>query len=921
MKLNPVLKKIIFAAFLGLFSTIYLIQHQEEFKSIVKEKIQKAFKETFICNINCEIKSINLFLPSLELKNVIVKDIDNNSKWQWECKNLKLHCSWIDYIFSKKFRGSIELDNVKIESDYRNGNLAIYKHINQLLLTDTTNFPLEIRGIKLNKSCFNVNAPENKLNGTFCFGLQSKLINNNISAEIFLTNGKILKNDFIHCNNLSGKLLLNCLSSKQGKDISVTTDGSFDLPILNEEINKCFFVGKFEKNNGTFQISTIDEKLLIGPIKIFTENGDTNFDINLQTPISFIPKFITLPFDIPINGNCNLHITSSLNNFNKNMTGTCIINDIKYKNLPLLLANELKIKFQKKDSLWDGKINLENNEKYQILGNFNFDEKQFKGSANLSNNNKIFLDNSKDWIIDSKKLKVNINLTNNFNINADYSCNCCNSKIEQEISSSGKIDISNKCLKALGNFNSQQYILDCKLMPTFSIQNFSYKNEKGEECINIKSNETNSNKFNAIINYQYIKNWLSDLIQLNLTGNGIIKIDGNFSKNKIEGNISMINGNILIPSTYNIVNGLTGLLTYNILKRNLKIQDLIISLYKGKIECPEATIIFDENNIVVPSYIHCPLLLKNCFINWKNDLFASISGNIIFQKKQKENLQSNGYLIIEEAQVKNNIFSTEFRKKFIKDGNLPSMNKTNDIDLNFSIVSRRPIKINAYYFNGNAQVDLKIKNTISNPSLYGSIDLTSGKLYFPYKELNIVSGSIHILPGQMNDPLINLVAKNKLRKYLITMSLTGSAQNPHIIFESSPPLSEEQIGTLLVVGSEKISLGAAIPALIVENVKNIILGSTRTHLKIEKYLKAILKPFKHIRIVPSFSDEAGSRGLKGEIEVEVGDKLRANIQKNFSSPENARFEIDYDCTDQITLRGIKDERGDLGGEIEMRWKF
>ncbi len=31
--------------------------------------------------------------------------------------------------------------------------------------------------------------------------------------------------------------------------------------------------------------------------------------------------------------------------------------------------------------------------------------------------------------------------------------------------------------------------------------------------------------------------------------------------------------------------------------------------------------------------------------------------------------------------------------------------------------------------------------------------------------------------------------------------------------------------------------------------------------------------------------------------------------------------VEYFFADDIAIRGIRDERGDLGGEIEMRWKF
>ena len=146
-------------------------------------------------------------------------------------------------------------------------------------------------------------------------------------------------------------------------------------------------------------------------------------------------------------------------------------------------------------------------------------------------------------------------------------------------------------------------------------------------------------------------------------------------------------------------------------------------------------------------------------------------------------------------------------------------------------------------------------------------------------------------------------------------------QHPTISFESTPPLTEEQIITLLLAGSEEGSLSLAMPALIMQKVQNVIFGPEQSALKLEGYFKSLLEPLKHIRFIPGFSDQSGRGGFRGSIEIDVNDQLRAMIQKNFSLTEDIKFEVEYFFSDDITIRGIRDERADFGGEIEMRWKF
>ena len=82
-----------------------------------------------------------------------------------------------------------------------------------------------------------------------------------------------------------------------------------------------------------------------------------------------------------------------------------------------------------------------------------------------------------------------------------------------------------------------------------------------------------------------------------------------------------------------------------------------------------------------------------------------------------------------------------------------------------------------------------------------------------------------------------------------------------------------------------------------------------------------LKPFERISFIPRFTDQTGRGGLKGIIEVDVNDRLRASVEKNFSLSENASAEVEYLLSDDVSLKVNKDDRSDLGAELEMRFKF
>ena len=86
------------------------------------------------------------------------------------------------------------------------------------------------------------------------------------------------------------------------------------------------------------------------------------------------------------------------------------------------------------------------------------------------------------------------------------------------------------------------------------------------------------------------------------------------------------------------------------------------------------------------------------------------------------------------------------------------------------------------------------------PQLTGSIKLDSGHIKFLRTKLYFEYGKVQFISNQMNDPIIDLIARNRINKYQITLQATGSLQKPIILLESNPELTEEQILGLLYPG-------------------------------------------------------------------------------------------------------------------------
>jgi hypothetical protein len=231
------------------------------------------------------------------------------------------------------------------------------------------------------------------------------------------------------------------------------------------------------------------------------------------------------------------------------------------------------------------------------------------------------------------------------------------------------------------------------------------------------------------------------------------------------------------------------------------------------------------------------------------------------------------------------------------------------------------VRVKTPFLETAVRVNVHVGNTFKDPVVTGAVNLLSGHLAFPYRPLYISKGTIYFLPHQLHDPSIELIAKNKIKKYDVELQVTGSLQNHQISLDASPTLTEEQAVALLLVGSEEESLNVVMPALIMQNLQTIVFGYDQSARAVDKVFASLLQPFNHIHVLPSFSDKTGRGGLRGAIEIDVNDRWRALIQKNFNLTEDMRIEVEYLVSDDISVRAVANERRDVGAEVEMKWKF
>jgi hypothetical protein len=938
--------KLIFSIFLGVSISFVIIQNNKDFKQLVQEKLTQSIKQSLVgCEVECQVESINLFFPKIVLDLLKVGPKSNcekkfgqnfadkneglssskgfyNKTFGWECRKLEIGFSIIDFMLGGVIDIHINVQNLKIKSfmikDGKHFSLTVWPSIMGLFSGTSIEVPTLLKSFSVNRGEIFIEEESDGHDLSVVFSSITKNISGNYKTKISFFDGCMSAYSKKIYDKLSGSAGLDFFYKAQSLYFNLDCKCAVNLQFLSGN-KTCFITGKWQEDQGFFDFTSQDKAFTFSPVKFYFVNNNLYVDFGFEGDIGDLYDLL-IAKKSDFSGKSYGKACLEFGDFGFGLTGNIKLENFKHKDIDICSLASLTFKNNKADHV--GSISILRNDGLVFNGDFNYDINKNNFSCDFINESEFKLPFLSNWKILPKSSRLKIYGLNGSVINGIAgSCSFCanNKATNSRVNISGDLTFKDNVFNVNGKFDDKKYELSFVTFPDINLKKFIYNDTSGVTLLSINALEGDENKFNGFVKFQFLKFFIKNYFDYELLGDGDLKFYGMRKKDNFLLELNFQNGSVSFSNFYNFLNNFKISCKFDPYKKIIVAKNSIINLHKGFITSKKSVIKFDDSFNI--NYIYAPFIFNNCFINLKSDLFALLSGRMLLSKENNDCPLLKGLAIIERAHLKKNIFSEDERKKYFKGASAPTNNFLQDCACNISVVTKDPVKINTDFINTSANLDLVIKNKIFDPQLSGKIDFVAGSLAFPYKPLNITKGSMYFLQHQSSDPLIELVASNKINKYNVTMYVSGSMQNYNISFESSPPLSEEQIIALLIAGSAQESLNVIAPAIIMQSVKDSLFGSGESKFLGKNYLGKILKPFKNVRIVPSFVDQTGRGGLRGTLEVDLGERARASVQKNFSLSEDTRFELEYLLADDVSIRGVRRENGDIGGEVEMRWKL
>jgi outer membrane protein insertion porin family len=390
-----------------------------------------------------------------------------------------------------------------------------------------------------------------------------------------------------------------------------------------------------------------------------------------------------------------------------------------------------------------------------------------------------------------------------------------------------------------------------------------------------------------------------------LAGSGTIvfelNIGGTIKDMEWNGKIEVTNNNLQFGASGLFMNQLNCVAAIS--NRNLVIERLTGNLNGGTIEMKG---LIGLENKKQPS-ANLQLQLADINLDFPKGLFTNLSGQLNLLAVDKEylikgNLAMNGGKYNESFNVGSYLYEFLFnRKEIVIESEGADLKKR--IKLNVTLQTPQALVVDNNVCRSELNAELTVGGTYFQPHLSGRIYVKEGgNIFFGNRIFSIEKGQINFINPNFIEPDFNIASSTQIGIYDIKLTLNGTPRTFIASFSSAPPLSEQNIVSLLATGKAPDDLSGSMLYETGNTAMNYI-GYAVTG-KLEELIKKNLN-LQSFRIDGSLLSAKEDPGAKITIGKSITPELELTYSQGLRQTQNPTWMLNYKPVKSLNFQGIQ----------------
>jgi translocation and assembly module TamB len=243
----------------------------------------------------------------------------------------------------------------------------------------------------------------------------------------------------------------------------------------------------------------------------------------------------------------------------------------------------------------------------------------------------------------------------------------------------------------------------------------------------------------------------------------------------------------------------------------------------------------------------------------------------------------------------------------------------NNLHLEVRILSTPELTVETSLAKLSGDVDLRLRGTAARPVLLGRINIAEGDIKLAGTKYHLERGDITFIDPVRIDPVLDVEATTRVRDYDITIGLHGTMERLNTTYRSDPPLSSDDIISLLAFGKTQTEnamgsttsspgLGAGAGGVLLSSALNSTMNN-----RVSKLFGS-----SSIRINPSVGGVDNDPNARLTIEQQVSNNITLTYVTNLARSAQEVIQFEYNINSEYSLEGMRDENGVVSFDVLIR---
>lgn len=312
-------------------------------------------------------------------------------------------------------------------------------------------------------------------------------------------------------------------------------------------------------------------------------------------------------------------------------------------------------------------------------------------------------------------------------------------------------------------------------------------------------------------------------------------------------------------------------------------------------------------------------VVNDITLNLSKDFPVNFNGNLLLRGTPESRILS-GEIRINRARYKERVeWKSWLLKAKPKEGPRGEIGAIDDTELNIKIYGTDNIAIDNNIARAQVKLDMLLRGTLFQPVIFGRVESVSGNVYFRNNEFRIVKASADFSDPKRINPVMEIVATASIKGYNIRLNLQGQMEHFNLQLLSDPPLPEIDILSLLTVGKFGKELKGIESGIGAGEATSFLTGKMQDI--IEERVRS-LTGLDRLEVDPYVSKTTGTISPRITVSKRLlGDRLFVTYSSAVGTAENNVLKLEYILNKNVSLIGVRDEKGGIGGDIKFRFEF